>query len=179
MDGAKKGPGFATCFPWKNKSCCWANTTVELKKNIVKNILHLDWEYCGNLSESCKKYLLHEACFYFCDPNLVKWKTTGAYVSELPICSDACDKWLEACKNDKTYSENWMDDYTLYHSKKGPIKTNRPCRTFAEVFQNGEGLCNKVYGLAFKYERSSNCLVFNFKGENPNDKVVPAPSSSS
>ncbi|XP_031574682.1 riboflavin-binding protein-like [Actinia tenebrosa] len=97
-------------------------------------------------------------------------------VREVPICSNTCDQWFEACKNDKTYSDNWLEEYFLHHNDKGPIKPDRPCRTFAEVFKNGEGLCNQIYGQCFKYERSSNCMVFDFKGENPNDKVVPRSS---
>ncbi|XP_031567212.1 riboflavin-binding protein-like [Actinia tenebrosa] len=97
---------------------------------------------------------------------------------ELPICSDTCNKWFEACKNDKTSSEDWLNEYAVYRFEKGPIKPTGPCRTFVEIFKNGEGLCNKMWGPGYKYDRSSNCIVHDFKSENPNDKVVPVPSFS-
>ncbi|XP_031575470.1 riboflavin-binding protein-like [Actinia tenebrosa] len=169
--------GFATCFPWQNESCCSAEVTVDLMERGEKDISHFDWDYCGGLSEQCKTHIMGMQCLFFCDPNLAKWGVSDGVVDEVPICTDTCNEMFEACKNDKTYSENWLDDFILYRNSKGPIKPDRPCRTFAEIFKNGEGMCNHIYGNCYRYERSSNCMVFDFKGENPNNKVVPRSSS--
>lgn len=47
-----EGADFATCLPWQNKpTCCTAETTMDLKKNGVRNLFRFDWDHCGTVSE--------------------------------------------------------------------------------------------------------------------------------
>jgi hypothetical protein len=58
-----EGPSYAECFPWKDKSCCAADTTIELKENDVLNLYHFDWDYCGNMSEVAQLLFYRSAGF--------------------------------------------------------------------------------------------------------------------
>lgn len=32
-------------------------------------------------------------------------------LANLPLCSDFCDNWYDACKDDLTCAENWITDW--------------------------------------------------------------------
>ncbi|XP_031564630.1 folate receptor gamma-like [Actinia tenebrosa] len=166
-----EGPDYADCFSWKNKSCCTAEFTIELKKNRVENIWNFTWNHCGNLSKECERYIKDEECFFQCEPNLIKWHIGKAKIREVPICRSFCHDWFEACKYDKTCVADWGEFNYTSGSYICPL--NSKCQTFAEVYGDGKGLCNKMWGSSFKQEESSNCMVMRFDGPgNPNDKVT-------
>jgi folate receptor len=75
-----------------------------------------------DLFKACTKYMINQVCFYQCEPNLIKWAWSAGkgYIKGAPICSDYCDRWFEACKYDRTYSDNWFDDYKINNYKNGP-----------------------------------------------------------
>ncbi|KAK3728624.1 hypothetical protein QZH41_011692, partial [Actinostola sp. cb2023] len=125
---------------------------------------------------ACEKYLKNEECFFQCEPNLIKWHLTGGYVKGVPICSKYCDDWFDACQHDMTCVEDWLNDFNFSASVYSCPK-NSKCQTFAQFYKNAEGLCNKMWGPSFKYEKSSNCMLMDFKGANPNDKVEVNPKA--
>ena len=73
-----------------------------------------------------------------------------AYIIKVPVCASYCNNWFEACKDDMTCYDNWFD--SLFQAlKEGPHDCSEggECRTFMEIFGDGEGLCNRLWGDAF------------------------------
>ena len=91
------------------------------------------------------------------------------YIANVPVCAEYCDAWFEACRNDMTCVEDWLNDYN-YEYGNNTCPNGSMCVTFEEMYRNGEGLCNRMWGDAFFYETSDNCTVmsFNPNEENPN-----------
>ena len=50
-----------------------------------------------------------------------------------------------------------------------------------QVYKDGKGLCNSIFGSAFNYtENNQDCMTMNFVGANPNANVTkprPPPTS--
>lgn len=97
-------------------------------------------------------------------------------VVRVPICAEYCNAWLEACQDDMTCITNWVEDLdyaqdiTVSLSNSCPI--NSTCRTFREVYGNGEGLCNEMFGTAYKYSADAdNCTVMAFDNSMPNPNL--------
>ena len=49
---------------------------------------------------------------------------------------------------------------------------------FSQFYTDGKGLCTKMWGKSFTYEKSDNCMVMWFDGKNPNGDVTPNPTST-
>lgn len=49
---------------------------------------------------------------------------------------------------------------------------------FSQIYTDGKGLCEKMWGKTFTYEKSDNCMVMWFDGKNPNGDVTPNPTSA-
>ncbi|PFX29839.1 riboflavin-binding protein-like isoform X2 [Stylophora pistillata] len=165
-----EGANYVECHPWKEKTCCTADFTAQLNKSNVEVLYNFSWHHCGNLSKECERYIKNEECFYSCEPSLIKWHTSKGGVKGVPICADYCDKWFDACKNDMTCAEDWLEDFN-FTSSQYSCRSNSQCRKFSELYKDGKGLCNKMWGQSFTYEKSDNCMVMWFAGKNPNEKV--------
>lgn len=165
-----EGANYVECRPWKEKTCCTADFTAQLNKSNVEVLYNFSWHHCGNLSKECERYIKNEECFYSCEPSLIKWHTSKGGVKGVPICADYCDKWFDACKNDMTCAEDWLEDFNVTSSQYS-CRSNSQCRKFSELYKDGKGLCNKMWGQSFTYEKSDNCMVMWFDGKNPNEKV--------
>ena len=46
-----EGPEYVDCLPWRNKTCCTASFTVELKRSNVEVLYNFSWNHCKNLSK--------------------------------------------------------------------------------------------------------------------------------
>lgn len=167
-----EGPEYVECQPWKESSCCTAEFTAELKRNQVEFLYNFSWHHCENLTQACERYIKNEECFWSCEPNLIKWHVKEGAVDGVPICANYCDEWFEACKNDYTCAENWLEDFN-YTTSISSCPTASKCRKFSEIYTNGKGLCNKMWGKSFTYEESDNCMMMWFTGKNPNGDVTP------
>ena len=54
---------------------------------------------------------------------------------------------------------------------------NETCRTFAEWYQNGKGMCETMWGNFFQYDADNeNCMVMTFTGNNSNANVTNNPT---
>ena len=86
----------------------------------------------------------------------------------IPVCSDYCDAWFDACKDDLTCVEDWIADFDFTENvNKCPAE--HTCRNFTEVYGNGEGLCNRMWGATFFYSTDkNNCTVMTFNSSMPN-----------
>ena len=50
----------------------------------------------------------------------------------VPICAKYCDDWFDACKNDYTCAENWLEDFN-FTSSVYSCPTASKCLKFSEV----------------------------------------------
>lgn len=166
-----EGSGYVECLSWKDKSCCTAEFTQELQRNKVEVLYNFSWNHCNTLSQACEQFIKDEECFWQCEPNLIKWHTKAGAVNGVPICSKYCDDWFEACKDDMTCVQDWLSGFN-FTSNVYSCPTNSSCRTFSEVYKDGKGLCNTMWGKSFYYETSQNCSVM-----NPNKYAVTASAS--
>ena len=96
---------------------------------------------------------------------------TGAY-DKVPVCSSYCNNWFEACKDDMTCVDNWLDNF-IQAIEEGmntcPRPPNESCMTFGEVYVDGRGLCNRLWKSTYFYsEDEDNCTVMAFDPNMPN-----------
>ena len=97
------------------------------------------------------------------------------YIQNVPVCADYCNTWFDACRNDLTCVENWLEDFDFAINGNNSCPANSSCVTFEEMYGNAEGLCNKMWGNAFYYSTDTdNCTVmaFNNTMRNPNYQLT-------
>ena len=84
------------------------------------------------------------------------------------MCSDYCDTWFDACKDDLTCVEDWVANFNFTEGVN-ECPAEHTCRTFAEVYGNAEGLCNRMWGPTYFYSTDkNNCTVMTFNSSMPN-----------
>ena len=89
--------------------------------------------------------------------------------SGVPVCASYCDSWFEACKNDLTCTENWLD----FAANDNSCLVNSNCTTFKELYGNASGLCSKMWGNLFVYSADvNNCTVMKFNSSAPNPNFL-------
>lgn len=96
-------------------------------------------------------------------------------VQNVPVCASYCNEWFEACRSDFTCVENWFDalNNAIANGSAAGINCSSPgapaCRTFEDIFTDGRGLCNRMWGDTFFYsEDEDNCTVMEFNSDMPN-----------
>ena len=117
----------------------------------------------------------HQECFYNCDPVVERFAVgEDVQIYRLPVCASYCDEWFDACKDDYTCAVNWVVRFFIYiETGQNVCPPNHTCRTFAEVYGNGKGLCNNMFGITFIYsEDKDNCTVLNFPTNLPNPNLL-------
>ena len=154
------------CVPWRPHSCCSKNTADAIKKDGGLTLFNMKWNHCGNLSKKCRDYFIKDTCFYSCSPNLAPWivsdnipkKARTERVMNIPLCSEDCDGWFEACKDDYTCSDNWGE--TWKWSKNGN-ECKLKCKRFKDYFKDPVTFCNKIFNHSFAYtdgEHGKDCM---------------------
>ena len=53
-------------------------------------------------------------------------------MNRVPICSKYCDDWFEACKDDMTCAQDWLNGFN-FTSNVYSCPTSSTCRPFSEV----------------------------------------------
>ena len=90
-------------------------------------------------------------------------------IENVPVCADYCDDWFDACQNDSTCVENWLDELDFAPDMSNSCPNGSICHTFREVYGNGEGFCNRMWGNAYSYSTNrDNCTVMGFDNSIPN-----------
>ena len=87
---------------------------------------------CFPSRKACERFIKDEECFWQCEPNLIKWHTKGGALEGVPICSKYCDEWFDACKDDMTCAQDWLNGFN-FTSNVYSCPTSSSCRTFSEV----------------------------------------------
>ena len=105
------------------------------------------------------------------------------YIQNVPVCADYCDAWFEACRNDLTCVDNWLEDFDFAIDGVNTCPANSQCVTFEQMYGDARGLCNRMWGEAFFYSTDvDNCavMVFNNTMPNPNYRLsLPVSGSQS
>ena len=93
---------------------------------------------------------------------------TDGNIQNVPICAEYCDAWFDACQDDLTCFENWLEEYDPslgIANCPAPFK----CHTFHEVYRDGRGLCDTIWGTVYAYSTDAdNCTVMAFNNTMPN-----------
>ena len=92
----------------------------------------------------------------------------------MPVCSDFCDNWYDACKADQICVENVLEDYNFTVHQENFCPTNKPCKTYEAMYGNGKNLCEKMWAGSYSYTKAnadhSNCLRMDGSVPNPISK---------
>ena len=149
---------YKACHAYKDKTCCTAAFTNQLAVTPIAKIGNFSWLTCRqrSLSKQCEDFMREVECFYQCSPNVGYWKGQfrGSFVG-VPICSSFCDSWFDACKDDLTCAKNWITDFDYDQNGNNLCKSSATCSKFSDIYKNGSGLCNAMWGTSFKYTVST------------------------
>ena len=172
------------CTPWKNHACCTANTTFNIKKDGVFTLYRMHWDQCNRpMSPKCRRFFEVDTCMYECSPYMNPWiaRDTVSKVTRkerfqhVPMCSEDCDAWYEACKGDYTCSDNWGDQKTWNWTKQGNM-CKKQCKTFQEYYGDAKTFCNRLFNYSWKYTegvKGEDCMTMWPNGTtNINRKVA-------
>ncbi|XP_029457898.1 folate receptor alpha-like isoform X2 [Rhinatrema bivittatum] len=182
----KSEPGYedklhGQCTPWKNNSCCTANTSAEAHES-VSYLYGFDWNHCGAMSKACKKHFIQDTCFYECSPNLGPWiqEVDSSWrkqrILDVPLCQEDCENWWQDCKDDLTCKENWHKGWN-WTSGQNRCPLGAQCQKFTVFFPRPSDLCEKIWSNSYKSSSlrrgSGRCMQLWFEGrENPNVGVA-------
>ena len=167
---------FPECHAFAENSCCQFHIADEIHKHGASNLYEgYHWDQCGPLSERCRTFIADEECFYQCEPSLSYFEDPAypdkGYVKGVPICASYCNAWFDACRSDKTCVVDWLNDFN-YTESEYHCPSDSVCKTFEEVYKNGKGLCDSMWGTAFTFEEDETaCMLMHFDQEkcnNPN-----------
>ncbi|XP_070552619.1 folate receptor alpha-like [Ptychodera flava] len=171
------------CAQWSNRSCCFSNVSEEIHDDGVWH--DINWYHCGQnaLSEECHKFLVQDSCFYECSPNVGPWlvehkiSIRNERFVDVPLCASECNAWWDACKDDMTCSDNWAKGWD-WSSGTASCPDDKPCRSFAEYFDNATNFCANLWGGSFKVVPDNDpdmpCMKMFWQDaeKNPNDEVA-------
>ena len=157
---------FHECKAYASDSCGTASTVNQLFEDKEythnTNFLNFDWSPCGPISQACEDMWIKEACFFQCEPSLIAWQDPAIPTNPLnaPLCANDCDDLYDACANDLFCVRDWTTDWK---PQGGKMVCQQECRTFRQIYNNGEDFCNSFAGSAYKYSDDKDvCLRFNF-----------------
>ena len=93
---------------------------------------------------------------------------SGENIRDVPVCKDYCDAWFDACQDDLTCFENWLENFDFF-STNTACSAPHKCHPFRDVYENGKGICDRLWGIAFTYSTDAdNCTVMAFNNSTPN-----------
>ena len=165
---------FKACHVFKESSCCTSEFANQLVGPVVQKVGNFSWTLCGNLSKRCQDFMVGVECFYSCSPYVGLWADPNykASFKNAPVCSDYCDNWFDACKNDLSCARNWIFDFNV--SADGHNTCKRNCTTFGDLYKDGKDLCETMWNKSFNYTKDEDrCLHFRYNEQhNPNKDVV-------
>jgi len=181
----KSSPGpedylHSQCSPWKDRSCCTADTTVDAHYTKMYNF---DWDHCAHasrLSDKCRHHFIQDLCFYECSPNVGPWKIEinqkfrKERFMDVPLCASDCDTWFRDCSDDYTCVANWGRGFD-WVGGRNRCPAGSTCKTFSQVYKNSQEFCESIWDHSWKYASDNDyCmrLWFNASQGNPNDKVA-------
>ena len=191
MDGIyqKKKPDseilYGQCAEWKDRNCCFENTTKELQK--PKQWQNFNLDHCGDdhkLSSMCRGHFIQNYCFYECSPNVGPWlvkvngmKSRKERFYKVPLCEQECNLWWNDCRNDFTCVKNWETDFN-WATGTNVCPTQSSCRKIKEVFKDSADFCESVFDNSWKVVKKELCIELYFRNVNPNNEVAKKQAES-
>ena len=100
---------------------------------------------------------------------------TPGYIQHVPVCASYCQRWFDACRDDLTCVEHWLEDFDFAEDGINSCPADSSCISFADRYGDAKGLCDTMWGQAFFYsEDEDNCTVMTFDGSmgNPNFRLT-------
>ncbi|KII66031.1 Folate receptor alpha [Thelohanellus kitauei] len=140
------------CRPWAQESCCDTKTAQQITANDIFYIPGVPFSQCPNhtLSKKCKQYFKYDLCLYHCGSMFLHWVKpviSGKIRSErligIPLCSNDCDLWFEACKDDYTCSSTWYPD--SFTSQEGQTVCINECKMFKDYHRDSKQFCETIF----------------------------------
>ncbi|XP_035666747.1 uncharacterized protein LOC118409671 isoform X1 [Branchiostoma floridae] len=180
-DAPSPESGLGVCKDYSDSSCCSADIGQQLSVTPIVKVDGFRWDNCGTLSKRCQDFMVNVECFYRCSPSLPTWAAPyPSAVRGVPVCMQFCDDWMEACREDMTCADNWITGWKIEDGELNKCRSEERCRTFAQVFRNGRGLCESIWGQSFTYESTPDtpCLDFRFP-PTEGQITVPEPGTES
>lgn len=190
MDGIyqKKVPGpedlYGQCAGWKDRSCCYSNTTHLLQSQ--ENWQGFNLSHCGTpLSKMCRVHFIQNYCFYECSPNVGPWlvkvngmETRKERFYKVPLCKKECDLWWMDCKDDYTCVKDWLTDFNV-ETGTNVCPKHSSCKKFSEIYSSSTDFCQSVFDDSYEVvPMTEPCMLLSFHNTNPNDKVAKQQAES-
>ena len=171
--------GSCACGSFAAGSCC-SDAYVAAVKAGPGNI-YKGWTFdqCGRtMGAACRAFMDAQECSFACDPRTAQNYWDLYYnpntFQPIKVCGSYCDAWFDACKNELTCASNWgtfpndpVQGYVC-NASAGPAPF-QTCKTFAETFGNGQGLCGLnptfptgkkgLWDIAYTYDTSAQWCV--------------------
>ncbi|KAG9265304.1 folate receptor gamma [Astyanax mexicanus] len=175
-----EGELYKQCVPWRENSCCTANTSAEAHED-NSYLYNFNWNHCGVMSPKCKSHFVQDTCFYECSPHLGPWIQLAdsswrkERIIDVPLCLEDCESWYNDCKYDFTCKDNWHKGWD-WSSGTNHCPTGAECRLWSDVFPDAKSMCENIWTNSYKYttltKDSGRCMQMWFTGSNPNKKVA-------
>jgi folate receptor len=120
--------------------------------------------------------MIWEEAAYSCDPYIGYYEDTSdgqqGVLKGVPICQSFCDSWYEACENDFTCVDDWLNGFN-YTDGYYTCPVDSTCKTFGEWYGNSTAMCTRLWGNSFvPATDENNCYSLWFWSANPNAWVV-------
>lgn len=153
------------CKEYSCSSCCSAETTKQIALKPLQTVGSLNFSQCDQvISDACSTTFSQMLCFFKCSPNIYSFyeENLRTFREKVPLCPWFCNRWFETCRNDKTctLSQNWLSGFQTVNNTSSCYPANEgKCSNFSEVYDNGEDMCNFLFGQVFEYtDDEVNCF---------------------
>uniref|UniRef100_A0A8C5WEC3 Folate receptor-like domain-containing protein n=1 Tax=Leptobrachium leishanense TaxID=445787 RepID=A0A8C5WEC3_9ANUR len=138
-------PGLRKCQQYSSNACCSSDHFH------AEPVSPFPWDQCGPLSSRCEAQISKVECMYLCSPDIAAWHNpeSNSGIKELPLCSEFCDQWFEACKDDLICSGN--------HAANA--NCSQDCISYRQAFAAGSQLCDEIWGNSFRTGNKPNPCI--------------------
>ena len=73
----------------------------------------------------------------------------------VPVCGSFCDRWYSACRKDLSCATDWISDWNYTEVSGNQCRDDAQCLSFETRYSDGKALCEKMWGLSFRYVNDS------------------------
>ncbi|KAG8441411.1 hypothetical protein GDO86_006957 [Hymenochirus boettgeri] len=126
-------PDLQDCQHYSDNACC--------NQDYINAhpITSFPWGLCGPLSARCQELVSQVQCMYLCSPHFSahRRKRLDTGINDIPLGSEFCDQWFEACRNDLVCKLTNESTPTCADG----------CATYEVMFKSGgKDLCDNIWG---------------------------------
>ncbi|KII68371.1 Folate receptor alpha [Thelohanellus kitauei] len=178
LPGSENAEEMGICKPWSHESCCDTKTAQKITTLDRFYIPGVPLNQCPDhtLSAKCKQYFQYDLCLYQCGSMFLPWvqsvingKTRKERLRGIPLCSNDCDSWFEACRDDYTCSSTWYPN--SFTTQEGQPVCVDQCKTFKDYHQNSKQFCETIFKGSFKYSRTGDKCCMKLSPESAEENM--------